>query len=501
MGGADREFGPEWIPADDPLNVDVRWLVARGELPTRFSSLQPMTRIGLAEALTRNAAATPSHARLRLGRELAAEIGAVGGIAPVPEVPPAIDSPMAGGRLRVRAYAQFDGVWRDQRGLLWGPTPRIGVNGTLHLSDRVAIHQNLFAGDVEGGRNWGDALVAHTDFLIFVEDAYIGYETTHISARFGRSRSSWGPGASNLLIGRSAGPFDHFVYDLRSGPWYWRALTGVLQHNEEKNAAAHRLEWSPSPRWSIAISEGAIFQGNPAQPLYVLGIVPYAVIERVQGNDAFSGPAVGRVRNNVIYALDVTHRMRAPVLLWAALLVDDVGTETSDLPSRLGYQAGGEFVPRYAGAEWSFGFEASKVYNYAYSVYYENSDWSHQERPLGHDEGNDFESLRLRFGYRPSAEWGMDLELEGSRHGEGRVGLPWYPGNDPRSAGNATDPAEELSGVIERRSRLQWGLQYDPSAAVSVRTELGLESLENSENREEVDEERATLRLLVRLYR
>ncbi|MCA9729474.1 MAG: hypothetical protein KC729_17435, partial [Candidatus Eisenbacteria bacterium] len=456
--------GPEWIPADDPIYADVRALVLEGTLPSWTWSLRPVTRMELARQLLPSVTANEglrSSARTRVERELAAELTELGA-AGLTEVPPAVSIPCGESEIQLRPYAWVDGVWEDGE-VDWGPQARVGLRGTAYVSPQLTLHESFFVGDVPHGRAFADALINHTDLLLTVDEAYVGYQASGLRARIGRARQGWGPQIDgSLLLDAGSPSFDHLDVELPLGRLRFRTLTGVLQSSVEKNLAAHRLEWRTNGGWEVGLSEGAIFHGSPWQALYLIGIVPYTIVERLQGQDAQTTAEASKIRNNVLYQLDIVHRAKDRGI-WASLLLDDVATEAADMPARLGFVLGGEM--RRPEQELTVGVEAAKVYVYTYSVYYDDSDWTHQNAPLGYPLGPDVESVRLSARWQPSPVWGGEGRIHLTRRGEGRLGQAWYPADDPRASQNSNRPAYQLSGRVESRWGAAASIQYEPSAA------------------------------------
>ena len=486
-------LGPEWISPRDPIHGSLRSLSIRGLLPLGTATIRRSLRSDIAawshplrgRDTAPNGIGAGGVSATRIEREFAEELslqGTSNGAAlPVP-VTPAIDTSLGEARLRIRPYAWFEGIWRGGEAATWGDRARVGIAGVLHVTPHLTIDHDFFAGQVEDGRRFGDALVNHTDFLLMVESAGLTYARPKGFLRLGRYSHAWGPGRStNLLVAPTSQPFDQFEWGLPLGNLRFRALVGRLDPSREKNVALHRLEWSPHPRWLLSVSEGAIFHGSTLDPLYLLGIVPYSIMDRVEAQDAFRTGDAASVRNNVLAQADLLVRFRKDSIVWAEVLIDDVGTESSDHPTRLGFLLGAE-TELGSRAEWNFGVELAKVYNYVYSVYYDDSDWSHQARPLGFHPGPDAESASAFLGLRPSVNWEVGLDLAVQRRGEGRIGRPWEPLSDPDPEGSSPTSASTLSGTVERRLSGALSLTFAPSAALRVElrgTRTGIEDLAN----------------------
>ncbi|MEZ4650411.1 MAG: capsule assembly Wzi family protein [Candidatus Eisenbacteria bacterium] len=517
-------LGPEWTEPSEPIREDLRILAAQGTVPLRAITGSDLLRSRIAgwwaersaggDAGTgtgRSAGSGPGGdasasndtgiANRRVGRELAEEIqGLPGGrISAFPALTPFIDRPLGTARLRLRPYAWFEGTWRGGNDATWGDHPRAGVRGSLHLTPNLSLNEDMFAGRVKDGQALGDALVNHTDFLLFVESIDLTWTRGDHYVRVGRFRHDWGPGRNgDLLLSGSAPPMDQVHYGLALGPFSFSSSCGPLSRTAEKNVALHRLEWSPHPRFVLGLSEGATFPGSPFDPLYLLGLVPYSVLDRMHAQDVYADDDALSVRNNVLAQIDLAARIRS-TLVWAEMLIDDVGTEDSRHPSRLGFLAGAETVFESHGL-WSAGAEAAKVYDYVYSVYYEDSDWSHQGEAIGWPLGPDSESLQAFVSWQPSIEWQVRGEGIVLRHGEGRIGDPWYPPDDPRSSGNDSGPSS-LRGVVERRAGGALSLAYEPSAEIRIALRASHVAIDNAGNVDGMGADDDRLELSVRWHR
>lgn len=492
--------GPEWLPVDHPVHDDLRTLVLEGALPTRIWMLRPRTRMELARLLAQSRGEGRSWARFRAERELSAELAELGDSASTPSVRAAAVIPIGEGTVELRPYLWVDGV-QEEGEADWGPLARVGLRGTAHFSSRFSLHENLFVGEVPGGRRFADAIINHTDILLFLDEVYAGYAGSIVSTRLGRMRQAWGaPVDGTLLLDESAPPIDQWEVEIALGERArFRTVLGVLQAGAEKNLAAHRLDWSPWSGWSFGFSEGAIFRGTPLQPLYVIGLVPYTIVERLHGQDETTSQGASQIRNNVLYQLDVM-RSGPRYAIWTVMLLDDVRTETADMPTRLGFVVGGERLLGRSG-NLRLDLEAAKVYNHTYSVYYENSDWSHQSKPLGYPLGPDVERVRMGVHWQASPDWGMDGSLHLTRHGEGRIGQAWYPRDDPRSVQNPDTSAHELSGRIEKRWGAGMGVRYEPVANLRCHLEASVEWITDRHHHPKESTPYGTLRLRVQWHR
>jgi len=479
-------LAPEWIAPSDPLSDDLRSLALLGLLPTRFAEQRPVLRGDAARALARADGSRGPGVRhplwVRSAQALAGELAAIPGAPAYRETPPWAEFRGESATVRLRPYVDLGGTLAQGGRSEWADGARAGVAGVARFGDVVSLHQDLAVGYVPGGRSFADALVAHTDLLVFVESVYLGYSRPGLSVRLGRIRRQWGLArGGNLFVDRSAAPFDHLEFAVPLGAFHFTAATGVLSVPEDRNIALHRLEWSPSERFTLGWSEGALFTGSPFQPLYALGIVPYTLVERLAGQDA-GRSGVPEVRNNVLWTIDAFFRPAQGSWLWSAMLIDDVATESKEMPSRLGFQVGGG-AGLDSDRRWWAEAEATKVYDYTYSVNYGDAcacDWKHQDRPLGFPSGPDSEELMLTVYAAPSVPFSFEFGGRVARRGEGRLGDPWNSPDLPPVPDRG--PAWNLRGVIERREEARIGARWIPRENFSALGTVRLGRVRNREN-------------------
>ena len=249
-------------------------------------------------------------------------------------------------------------------------------------------------------------------------------------------------GASGtLLLAETAEPFDFIEYQLRLGRRFrFLALTGMTDRvghpvdganpGGSRFLSAHRLLWEITPDVALGLSEGARYQADQPGLLYLSGIVPYTLVERLEMQDAVRDSARAFQRNNVLWSLDLSWRVHPGLLIYGEILADDIATKDAEMPTRGGFQLGLTHAPRWRGWDWTLGAEYTRVSDYTYSVYYQDQclcDWEHRGRPLGYDAGPDVEAWLLRAGVAPDARWAAMSWAGHARKGAGTIGVPWVP--------------------------------------------------------------------------
>jgi hypothetical protein len=180
------------------------------------------------------------------------------------------------------------------------------------------------------------------------------------------------------------------------------------------------------------------------------------------------------VRDNIMWSIDASWQAARRLQLYGELLIDDLGIEDDDHPTRLGYQAGALAVGRLFGREYRTRVEWTRVWNYVYSTFYD-ADFEHEGVPLGYPLGPDSRVVHLGGDWILDRSWTLTGVAQRIDRGEGRLGEAWIPGDPgPRSA------ADDFAGVVETQWRFTAGFRYAPSARLETLVELGPAWVENA---------------------
>jgi hypothetical protein len=499
---AERLTPPEPLSPWAAVDVEIERLVARGELPFEAWSFRPADRGEVAAWLTlqpprtsRASGATHS-SRLpqmspsgwRLGEALQWERQRW--LDPGPLQMRSRDRPgtlmlfdKLDRMLFVAPYLRVMPAINSGNRAAWTDSSRLGFRAVFCAGSSIVISTGLFLAQVEEGRSFADPLIAGTDFILHEEEATISARVGPFRLRAGRDRHRWGPGVSgSLLLCDTGAPFNFMEYQLRLGDRVrFLALTGVTSrhaaaYDQSANPhtlrylSAHRLMWNITPDLSVSFSEGARYQAGAPHVLYMVGFVPYTLVERLDIQDEPSDSTDNYLRNNVLWSVDCSWRPTPGCVLYGELLADDIATTSSEMPTRGGFQVGFTLAPRWQGWDWTVGAEFTKVSNYTYSVYYQDlcqCDWDHQGGGLGYGLGPDVEDLLLRCLVDPALRWGGGAWLRVTSKGEGAIGKPWKPVSTGCSPCCDPDCGEvsawDLSGVVERTVALGVEARYRPA--------------------------------------
>jgi hypothetical protein len=379
-----------------------------------------------------------------------------------------------GSRLDISAFARFQAEAAPERGFVLTDSTRAGLRFSWLVWPALHLFEELYVADVPGGREFADPLIADSDVIIFQDRAYAGLHTRILDVTFGRDRLSWGPsepgGTGGLLLSNGSRPFTQLrvesaFFDRRL---HAVVVNGALSAAENRFIAFHRLEWQVTPALRLAVAEGAAYQADFVEPLYLIGIIPYPLVGRLLERDNQDRDSDDLVRNNVMWDADLRYIPRPGVEIYGELLLDDLGTATSETPTRLGYQLGGVWLGDFRGRALRARGEWTRVWRYVYAVFY-GQDFIHEGTPLGYPHGPDSRVAHLAAGIevRP----GLELGLKGERieHGEDGLGVAWDP-DDPTQAGA---DASAFGGTVERQWRLLGTTRYRLPPFLELELELG----------------------------
>ena len=474
------ERPPELLPTDHWAYDELQKLWVAGMVDSMFVSSRPASRYDVAALLIplqSDPRVPAGYAPVeRLLREFSREISYLGGDAGYQPMPYMSHSRSEKTDFRLSLYV--DGEWVSSEGS-WvenvkgsGHTvegSRVGIQSTAILRPNLVIYQDVYAGKMTGGWRYGEELFSITDFIIFADRFYAALRTPWVDAQVGRDKVRWGPGRTGTLL-LSDGADSYTMLHLTRT--FGRKLkvssvSGILDTEAGKYLAAHRIDFAPAGFMQFGLAETAIYHSEFFEPLYVMSLVPFTLVERLHHKDAQSGGLEDDpTRNNVSVSVDAIVRPVWGTSVYGELMIDDLSEETSKRPTRLAYQAGLSVLRPVGNRSVSLTAELTRVWNYTYNVYYSDTydrDQTHQGRPLGYYLGPDTRHWHFSL----SADVSRDLELTGvlnvTHRGEGSLGIPWTPDMEDADA-------SELSGVVERTTELRLRVRWMPVETVLLET-------------------------------
>jgi len=246
-----------------------------------------------------------------------------------------------------------------------------------------------------------------------------------------------------------------FPREFRFSSWI-----GTLNAFERRGIAAHRLDVPLSRNLRIALSEGVRLCGGFDEPLYVLGLMPYTLVQRVQAQDT-AVTSLRRRSTQCPRGRGVRLETASGRARLREFLVDDLPAATAHNPARVGARLGLATIRRFAGAPVEIDVEGTKVGRYVYAVAYTGvcqCDWIQQDRAIGSPDGPDQETLRLRAVRSFTRDHRLEIDLVYANRGAGRLGTAWTdaPEQQLEPRGARGQSAVER----ERKGSLLW--RWDP---------------------------------------
>ena len=470
----------EYLPVGSPLYDEIEALAARRLLDSLSMYTRPLARFDIARALLRAERLHPEidgdlHAQ-RLTRELARELTDLGTPPEARETGPLLDTGPGSSRLRLSVAAHARGDYDEKRTVAhfqMKDESSFSARGGLQIGHAFGAFEELGITRLRGDRAFIDPLAANTDLEIAVLRGEMTARAGPLGAAAGYESFRWGPGRrGTLLLSDAAGPMTFLAFQGSfGGRLTATALTGVLSHADGRYLAAHRIEWALSPRLTIGVAEAARYHSDALDPLYTMGMLPYALVRRIHIRDASSDSLRTEERANVMASADAAWRPLSSLTLYGELLVDDFATKTSARPDQLGFQAGFRSERPYGTMGARFLGEYTRILDYTYSVDYDEN-FIYRDKPLGFALGPDAQDVWLESALDLSRDWQLRWTGEFTDRGEGRLGVPFVPGT-----GMPTGPG--LSGVVEHTSEVWGDARWMPRDNVDASAGLGFRRIEN----------------------
>ena len=372
---------------------------------------------------------------------------------------------------------------------------RAGFHAWAILWPNVVLFEDIYVGKLTEGWLYGEELFSLKDVLIFSDRFYVSLRAPFLDVTLGRDKLRWGPGITGtLLLSDGAPSYTLLSADKALGKRFKvSTVSGILDPEEGKYLAGHRVDIVPWNPLQIGLAETAIYHSRFVEPLYAISLIPFTLVERILHRDS-QGTEIGDpLRNNVAVSTDFVLRARKGVSVYGELMVDDWAEETSKRPTKLAYQLGTAIsAPRY-GRTFNAIAELSRVWNYTYSVSYSefyNRDDSHQGEPLGYYLGPDSRDVFVLISCDLSRDFEVGFTFNNIQKGEGSLAQPW------REEMGRVD-ADKLSGIVETKRSIAPFVRWLPRDNILFEASAGLKQIEN-ENHVENENDSGAL-FIVRL--
>lgn len=268
----------------------------------------------------------------------------------------------------------------------------------------------------------------------------------------GRDALRWGGSSrTTLFLDAHAGNLDAFRLSLNWPSVRLAKVFGLLSASDSRYLSGTRIDWQPAPGFRMGITELAIVRPGPLIPYWILNPFPLVI----------TGPAIVKLQDwagsddNPLGGLDFDLLVWPGFVLSGQIVADDLNWGHS--PNRYGWQLGAFWANPFRTQRTSLRVEYSMVTNWTYtSLTGSGNHFLHAGHPLGFWLGNDADDLYAEVSHVLSPDLTLSGWLARTRHGEGRIGVPWP---------SAAVGFEKwwLSGVVE--TRYAAGLMYEIRSA------------------------------------
>ncbi len=459
----------EQIPVESPVYRLVDDLSASYPINSGLLLTRPWTRAELGRFLDQLVADVPAAAGdpalQRLRRELEPGGGAEG-----LEPAVAVEQDETSFELSPYARASYaedrsrDRVTREHR---------LGAQASFAFGERGLLFADGYAGNITPGAHGtpdGDGSFASSasDLTAWFDRAYASWATRDFAVSMGHTWLDWGPGMDGTLgLSDGAPAFDVLEASVAlPGVTRLHWFVATLDAAGETYLAGHRLALRAGPSVELSFSELARFDGAGNAPLYLIPVLPYALMERrVRGASDLPADSLERLgRNNVLYTMDFSWTWRPGTRLYGEVVVDDATLDNSR-PLAFGWQLGLHLRRFVRGDAWTLRGDYSRVYAYTYSVHHQH-DFAHAGFPTAFPLGPDVDQLTARLEWRPDPAWAWGVEGRAIRKGPGQLGQAWQPG--------ARVPTRLVLGFpVDQDQRIALTADWSPSPTIAIAVAAG----------------------------
>ncbi len=372
-----------------------------------------------------------------------------------------------------------------------------GVGGRIALGlDRLQAFTHYILGRFDNARRFSDPIVPNNDVIVLTDEAYLSYtdEQGLWAMQFGRNRWNWGPGEEgSLVLSKTSPAITGLTFRAHHQALHADgiALNATLEQAAGEQLAAHRIEWQLSDAFRAGVTEAARYKASGWQPLYLIGIIPYVLVQRLESQA--EPDSLRAIRNNVVMSFDAAWRIAPGTRLYGELLLDDVHARSAKTPNKFGYQFGWDGAGIIGGSRVTWGGEWTRISRYVYTSFF-GRDYVTQGQPIGFPTGPDVRRVRLRLGWDPSPDWTVFATALHNDKGENEISDPFIPGS-------GTVQASHFQGVIENTRELDVGLRWWPASGVLISASGGYEWIRNDQHVTGVRDQGPVATLQLRLDR
>ena len=472
------------LEVGDALEDEVRILdlYPGAGAPARFHT-RPLVRAALFADSTADSTGGPlafpaALARLRIDRALWRDRPGPPAPGPRGATPYLVRADDVDSGARFELSAGVEGTWFTDP-----DTSRFLDRSGLHLRgamgiDHWLVQAHWVVGQIDHAREFADPIVAGRDLLATADQALIAYhaDDDRWGARFGRQRFHWGPGrAGAMILSETSAPLTALEFHgaIAHGRLSAVAVSATLAPGAGRQLAAHRIEWQARDGLRLGVSEAAVYHAPGWRPLYLAGLLPYTVAQRLDAQD--EPDSASTLRNNVMVAADGSWRIAPGTRVYAEALIDDLHAKTGANPDKLGFLVGWDGAGVALGTRLSWNGEYARLTRFVYTSFF-GAEAVAQGRPIGYPTGPDSHLLTLSLACDPNEDFQLSLDAERLEQGESGLDVSYTPG--PSSP---PDPWSH-AGVVETARAIGAGLRWWPAAGIDLGVHGAYRKRENADH-------------------
>jgi hypothetical protein len=295
-------------------------------------------------------------------------------------------------------------------------------------------------------------------FQVYMTEGLIDFDIHPVRFFIGRRNSLFGQGeATSMLLSLDKQGYDGFGLHIPLRYLEFHTIFAVLDAQEERYLAIHRLGFRLQNIVSLGFSEALLF-GGTLEPLYLNFLLPYYLTQWGTYRD-----------DNVLWFCDIRFRI-FETELYGELLIDDYMFEDDPYPNKLGWRFGAEScIMNHFLINARYTFVDKWVYTQRSSI----NAYERDGYPLGFPLGNDVDQTRLSIRYLNALPLSPVVTFEYSRKGEGSIYLPYE-----EEGGDWNPPFP--SGIVQHTLDIRLGMDYAFRNNLYLHADIGRKRIQNA---------------------
>ena len=233
------------------------------------------------------------------------------------------------------------------------------------------------------------------------ENAFIRYNKNNFILRLGRSAHWWGQSVSKSIIQSGMFPsYDYLFFQYRLTNLHFDLIHGQLGSGKtligeriKRNIAGHRLTWRLNNKILLSIGEQIIYSGKNRgiELTYLNPFVPY-FFTGLEGDEE-NYPVDND--NSIIFS-DFKILINKNFSIYGELIIDDFQIDDTGVEDAIGFKVGFDGKLKIKHNSLFYIFEWTKIAQWTYLHYGQNTSWINKSHPIGYSYGPDSECAQIK---------------------------------------------------------------------------------------------------------